>query len=154
MHRKLSGNRYWGVVIGEFAGGDFLYLFFALLSMNLIILGVLVSAIHRQVDTASSNHLQSEIEHLLPLFCNASATFFSVVFNYAPIFNSYVLSIRVLSYHVLSYHVFARSFALLTFFYSSNAILFCYKPKAAASHSSITAKSRHTRSRGFRLDGK
>lgn len=23
MHRKLSGNKYWGVVVGEFAGGDF-----------------------------------------------------------------------------------------------------------------------------------
>lgn len=28
MHRKLSGNRYWGVVVGECAGGDFFCLFF------------------------------------------------------------------------------------------------------------------------------
>lgn len=28
MHRELSGNRYWGVVVGEFAGGNFFCLFF------------------------------------------------------------------------------------------------------------------------------
>ena len=25
MYRELPGNRYWGVVVGEFAGGDFFY---------------------------------------------------------------------------------------------------------------------------------
>jgi hypothetical protein len=141
--------------------------------MNLIfytyIIGVLVSAIHRQIDAASSNHLQSETEHLLPLFFNASATFFSVVFNYVFVFVSYVLpfpvppfhdsslhvpSFLVPSFHVPSYvpsHVPSRTFALLTF--SSNAALFCHKPKAASSHSGITAKTRHTRSRGFRFVG-
>ena len=53
------------------------FAFFIFLSLNLIIpKGVLVSAIHRQVDAASSNHSQSETVHLLPLFFNVSATFF------------------------------------------------------------------------------
>ena len=27
MYRELSGNKYWGVDVREFAGGDFSYLF-------------------------------------------------------------------------------------------------------------------------------
>ena len=136
------------------------FAFFALLSLNLIIpIGVLVSAIHRQVDATSSNHLQSETEHLLPRFFDASATFFSVVFNYVPILITHVLpflvlSSLVLSSHVLSFHVlcFCVFIALLTIFYPNAT--FCHRPKAAASHSSITAKTCHSRSGGFRFDEK
>ena len=152
MHRKLSRNRYWGVVVGEYAGGDFVC--FVIFDFYPYIIGVLVSAIHRQIDTASSNHLQSETDHLLPLLFNTSSAFFSIV-NYVSIFISYVLPFLVPAFHVPSFrvpsYVPSRSFALPTF---SNAALFCRKPKAAASHSSINAKTRHTRSRGFRFFGR
>ena len=36
MYRELSGNKYWGVDVREFAGGDFSCLFLTFLSVNLI----------------------------------------------------------------------------------------------------------------------
>ena len=77
------------------------------------ITGLLVFALHGQVDTASSNYLQSETEHLLPLFFNAVATSFPVIFNYPLNSISYVLSFRF--------------FALLLISYFVLAILFCHK---------------------------
>lgn len=75
----------------------------SLLSMKLYIIGVLVSAIHGQVDTTSSNYLQSEIEHLLPLFFNAAATFISIAFNYVSILISYVLSFRFFAFLLIAF---------------------------------------------------
>ena len=32
MHRELSENRYWGMVVGEFDGGEFFDFFFCFVS--------------------------------------------------------------------------------------------------------------------------
>lgn len=138
MHRELSGNRYWNMVVGESTGGDFRSPFF--LSLKLIIIGILVFAIRGQVDTTSSYHLRSKTKHLLPFFFKAFTTFFPLALNVSK-FISCVLPIR--------------SFViLLVLFYPISFILPCHKPKATTSYSDTNAKTRHTRSRSFNFDGK